>query len=394
MLLSEKNINDNLFIENLEEFNLEGKIISPNQIEKNQEIEILKENKLYNELIIERVEDIDLYTDIKDIINNFDIEIGDDIFYDELPKPEMEIEKLEEFSFINENYFKDGKIEKAEELEIIPEKKFIDFEIENNDCFIIEKENSINKEFEYNYDSMKKNNDNYFTPEKLSIIDSANFQIISIGIRELYQQKLQGFSIIKKEKDPNEIDNYKENFQKNEQNILDNNSYYNKNINTYNIQKNRIMKINKNYYDYDYNNDNIRKINTYKSQNYKTFIAFPTGNLECIDNLEISNGNIKINNGNFLEEKNNLFHYNNKTEINKNKNKNFLDINHNNLNNSFSNKYKSLPYNEINKYYTQSTPTKDENNQNKNDFKTLTEQRIYKRRIYRKEENKTSKKNN
>ena len=120
--------------------------------------------------------------------------------------------------------------------------------VEKNDFFIIEKDNSFYKELEYESDNIKKYS-NFFIPEKLSIIDAANFQIISIGIRELYQQKLQGFSIIKREKEPNGMDISEENYQKNSENNSNNYSYYN----NYNIQKNRIFKRNKNYYDYNYN---------------------------------------------------------------------------------------------------------------------------------------------
>ena len=394
-ILTEKNKNDTLFVGYVEKFNLEGKIIPINQIEKNKEIEILKGKKSVNcELKIEKVEDIYLYTDINELNKNLDIEIGEDIFYDEIQKPENEIIKLDEFSFIRENYFKNVLIEKAEEIELISERKsFTDFVIEKNDFFIIEKDNSFYKELEYESDNMKKYN-NFFIPEKLSIIDAANFQIISIGIRELYQQKLQGFSIIKREKEANGMDISEENYQKNSENISNNYSYYN----NYNIQKNRIFKRNKNYYDYDYNyyNDNNRKVNTYKSQNYKTFIAFPKGKLECIDNLNISNGNIKINIDNLSKEKNSFLsqNKNDKNEINENKSNNFIKDKHDNLNNSFSNKYNKFSYNKENQEYIMTTPTKKEDNQNKNDFKTFTEQRIYKKRIYKLEEVKANDKIN
>ena len=50
-----------------------------------------------------------------------------------------------------------------------------------------------------------KNKDSYIFSNN-TIVDTANFQIISVSIRELYQQRLQGFVIYKKEKEPNEIE--------------------------------------------------------------------------------------------------------------------------------------------------------------------------------------------
>jgi hypothetical protein len=52
---------------------------------------------------------------------------------------------------------------------------------------------------------LMKNKDSYIFTNN-TIVDTANFQIISLSIRELYQQRLQGFVIYKKEKEPNEIE--------------------------------------------------------------------------------------------------------------------------------------------------------------------------------------------
>ena len=125
------------------------------------------------------------------------------------------------------------------------------------------------------------------------IEDTANFQIISMSIRELYQQKLQGFSIIKREKELNEIEqdqyfsinneNCNEYINKSATNI---NKYYNK---TYDINKKRNIDINKNNYrEYNFN---TKTINTIISKNYKSFIALPKGNIEYIDPKEIFDEN-------------------------------------------------------------------------------------------------------
>ena len=124
-----------------------------------------------------------------------------------------------------------NKIQINDELEILPEpKQPINLVNENIDLFTIDNiEKPINKPqrikgFEiikkvkkprnryikleqFMIPANKKENKFRSIKNKNIIEDTANFQIISVSIRELYQQRLQGFTIYKKEKEPNEIEN-------------------------------------------------------------------------------------------------------------------------------------------------------------------------------------------
>jgi hypothetical protein len=430
IILSKKNINL-LEIDYLEQFNLDGKEIPILEIERNEEIELIKEKKLYSELnIIERVDNINFYNDVKFISDSLEIILGDDIFYDEITKPENEIQALEGFTLLNTKIFKDIIIESIEVLEIIPEQKsFNDFLIEKSDAFMIEKDISSEEKYEYMEEEYKKSKfynikkNNGFIPEKFEIIDTANFQIISIGIRELYQQRLQGFSIIRMEKELDEIglnedlSFYKKNKGYNTKNITNKNSYYyNKNTNfeTFDqIKKKKVYQRNITYNNY-YKNASARKVNTFRSKNYKTFIAFPKGNIEYIDNIDIFNENQNSNDNYYsdddISKRKKLFSKkpNKNNELDKEninnkvskrykskiliRNNNNISFNENNTNNSFNkpltDRYNKYSYNKIVKEYTQSTPKKIEDNENKNEYKTLTEQRVYRRKIYRFEEGK------
>ena len=136
---------------------------------------------------IEKKDDFYKYIDIKYKNDNLDIIPIDDIFYDEIPKQENEIEQLDYFSFIKEKkQFNENEIEKIKEIEIFSEKNEENFEYYLNKY----------KKIKYFYELENQN---------INIEETANFQIIAMSIRELYQQKLQGFSIIKKEKQPYEM---------------------------------------------------------------------------------------------------------------------------------------------------------------------------------------------
>ena len=430
IIVSEKKCNL-LEIDYLEEFNLDGKEIPIFEIERNEEIELIKEKKLYSELnIIERVDEINFYNEKKFNNDSLEIIMGDDIFFDEIQKPENEIQELEGFTLLNIKAFKDIIIESIEVLEIIPEEKpFIDFLIEKKDAFMIEKDISTREKYEYieeeykksKFYNFKKNND--FIPEKFEIVDTANFQIISLGIRELYQQRLQGFSIMRMEREKNEIELnddlsfYKKNYYYNTKNIQNKNSYYyNKNTNfeTFDqIKRKRVFQNNRTYNNY-YKNITKRKVNTFRSQNYKTFIAFPKGNVEYIDNIDIFNES-QNNNDNYysdddISKKKNTQpkNQNNKNEINNTninnkvkerfkskiliRNNNNISFNdNNNLNKSFTDRENKYSSKRTIKEYTQLTPKKIENYPNNNEYKTLTEQRVYRRKIYRFEEGKNVK---
>jgi hypothetical protein len=430
IIVSEKKCNL-LEIDYLEQFNLDGKEIPIFEIERNEEIELIKEKKLYSELnIIERVDEINFYNEKKFNNDSLEIIMGDDIFFDEIQKPENEIQELEGFTLLNIKAFKDIIIESIEVLEIIPEEKpFIDFLIEKKDAFMIEKDISTREKYEYieeeykksKFYNFKKNND--FIPEKFEIVDTANFQIISLGIRELYQQRLQGFSIMRMEREKNEIELnndltfYKKNYYYNTKNIQNKNSYYyNKNTNfeTFDqIKRKRVFQNNRTYNNY-YKNITKRKVNTFRSQNYKTFIAFPKGNVEYIDNIDIFNES-QNNNDNYysdddISKKKNTQpkNQNNKNEINNTninnkvkerfkskiliRNNNNISFNdNNNLNKSFTDRENKYSSKRTIKEYIQLTPKKIENYQNNNEIKALTEQRVYRRKIYRFEEGKNVK---
>ena len=376
------------------------------EIERNQELELLKEKKLY-------------------LNSELDIVIGEDIFYDEIPKPENEIQELERFSLLNKKTLVNAFIEKAGEIEIIPDKKiFADFFIENNGWFMIENTKANNEEFEYNEEYKKsqyfnkKKNINYYIPENYSIEDTANFQIISLNVRELYQQKLQGFCIIRREKEINEINtnNY---YSINNDNCccdnrnISNNNYYNSNKLDTNRHIKRKRIVYKNKIHNDYIDENIKYVNTIRSQNYKRFIAIPKSKIECISSDDIFNEN-KFRNENCYSEneslkgenllfnnknnKDNIINNNNIKKINerynskillKNNENNSLNENDNNiLNKSLANTHHNYFYSLTNNEYHKSIPIKINDDQYKDKYKTLTERRIFRRKIYRFEEGK------
>ena len=241
-----------------------------NEIQKDNEFIIEGEDlPLYE---IEKKDDFYNYIDIKYNNDDLDIKPIDDIFYYEIPKTENEIEQLNNFSLIKEKKsFNEKEIEKIKEIE---------FEL----LFEPKEEN-----FEYYLNKNKKTKTIHeFETNNINIEDTANFQIIAMSIRELYQQKLQGFSIIKKEKQPYEIQN--EIFFS-----ITKGNY--KEINT----NKKILKNNKFFsdsnYDYNYNDSNTKNINTVISKNNKTFIAYPKNEIKYINKQELFNeNNIQMDN--------------------------------------------------------------------------------------------------
>ena len=430
ILGQERNLN--LEVNEIENIILEGKENPIYEIENIEEIELIN-IKDYSEFnYIEKVDDF--YFLSKKKYNNLDIEIIDDIFYDEMPKPENEIEELELFSLINEKQLINYETEKTEDLEIIPEKNdFLDNLIEKNDSFIIinNKSNEEDSEYinkykkrKYNYEYNKLNNkNNNFISDNYDIEDTANFQIIAMNIREIYQQKLQGFSIIKKEKQPNKFvrEIYFSIFK-------ENNFYNDKNMSNMNLYKSNIYNINKNTKEYLYKTSNkkrtfiknkinfdcyksnVRNINTIISHNYKTFIAIPNHTIEYINPTQIFNENLNNNDMYYSEDEDfkrkKLFkkYKSNKKELNKNNinnkingrykskiilrknNYNNSENNNNNLNNSLVHKEKQFSNIQTERNYNISTPIKIKNRKNKSEYKPVSENRIYKRKIYRFEE--------
>lgn len=429
--------NLNLEVNEIENIILEGKENPIYEIENIEEIELINIKEYSDFNYIEKVDDF--YFLSKKKYNNLDIEIIDDIFYDEIPRPENEIEELELFSLINEKQLIKYEAEKIEDLEIIPDKNdFLDFLIEKNDSFIIinnksneEDSEYINKykkrKYNYEYQMKNKTNNNYIS-DNYDIEDTANFQIIAMNIREIYQQKLQGFSIIKKEKQPNKFvrEIYFSIFKEN------NFTFYNdKNISNMNLYKNNIYNINKNTNEYSYktinkdrkfirnkinfdnNKSNVRNINTIISHNYKTFIAIPNNTIEYINPTQIFNESINNNDMYYSEDEDfkrkKLFkkYKSGKKELNKNNINNEIngrykskiilrkynysnncENNNNNLNNSLVHKEKQFSniQTERNYNYNISTPIKIKNRKNKSEYKPVSENRIYRRKIYRFEE--------
>jgi len=338
---------------------------------------------------IERVNEFNNYPEIKYKNDDLDIILNEDIFYDELPKPENyieQIESLEYLSSIKEKVFNNNEIEKKEALEIIPEKNE-----ENIECI------NKYKKAKYIYEFDNKN---------INIENEANFQIIAVSIRELYQQKLQGFSIIKKEKYPNQISRElsfmilsENNFNINHNSKVIIDTYNNKEIN----KSKKILKNNNKFY-HDYNNQNTKKINTIISKNYRTFIAYPKKEIEYINPKEIfMNENSNKNNNGFdelyhsgdesLDKKNYLYKtymYNN-NEINKRyKTKILLRKGNNDNSNSNINKKHILSFHTTNKNNIISTPEKIKKVENKysSENKTYDDNRLIRRKIYRFEEGK------
>ena len=391
IIFLEEKLRMNLEMENLDEILIKGKEKALYNIEQIEEIILISENKkkLFSENKIEKVDNISLYTNIEYYNNKLDIEIKDDIFYDEIPRPENEIEELEGINYLKEKKLANFLIEKKESLMI-----------ERSDSYE-EEENQI--EYTKKYKQIKNNLDDII---EYIIEDTANFQIISMSIRELYQQKLQGFSIIKREKELNEIEqdqyfsinneNCNEYINKSATNI---NKYYNK---TYDINKKRNIDINKdNYREYNFN---TRTINTIISKNYKSFNALPKGNIEYIDPKEIfdenKNNELYLSGDESSKRKkiyNNVYQRNiNTSEINNDINKRYNSKILLSKNNYYNNnqiydlnnkpKEKEYSFNQTEKKYYKSTPTKINDNQTKSEYTTFSVNRIHKRKIYRFEE--------
>ena len=388
--------NVQLFIEptkKIQELNIEYQdSISLNEIPKNNIIyEIQKDNEFIIEgeniplYEIEKVDDFYNYIDIKYQNDNLDIKPIDDIFYDEIPKTENEIEQMDYFSLIKEKKsFNENEIAKIKdiEIEILPEQK------EENCEYDINKY----KKTKYIYELENQN---------IDIEETANFQIIAMSIRELYQQKLQGFSIIKKEKQPYEMQ--KEIFFSiSTGNINNIGQYSTVNIDKYKIKEiygdKKILKNNKVYYDYNYNYSNTKNNNTVISKNYKSFIAYPKNEIKYINHKEIFNeNNYQINNYDIfrsgdesIDKKNYLFktYMNNNNEINKRYNNKIISRKNNNSNNSYIPKRNTLSFNTMDNKSIQSTPKKINKYQYNSEYKTFTDSRLIRRKIYRFEEGK------
>ena len=377
-----------------------GLIKPENSIEQNVQL-IIEPTRNIQELYIEYQDSITLYEISKNI---YEIHEDDKFIIEGEDLPLYEIEKVNEFYNYTDMKFKndDLDIEQLEYVALIKEKLFTKNEIEKIEEFeIIPEQNEEN--FEYNMYKYKKSKYIYeLENQDITIEDTANFQIIAMSIRELYQQKLQGFSIFKKEKKPNEIQN--EIFFSI---LTEKNSYINENeklkfdkSNNNKINKSKkIIKNNKVYYDYNYNNSNVKTINTVISKNNKTFIAYPKKEIEYINTKEIFNENShKYTNNDLFHsedesiEKKNYFmktYTNNNNEINKRyKSKILLRKSNNDSNNSYIPRKNILSFNTKDKINIQTTPKKIQKYQYNSEYKSFTGNKLNKRKIYRFEEGK------
>ena len=209
--------------------------------QKTSEFQLLKKTKIKPKNKIQKRDNINLYSNIKTKNNKLDIEFGDEIFIEKILKPENKAQRLKGFDILKKQK-PINIIQLSDAVEILPEPKqplelicqkgdlftidhYIkklknkaqrvgEFEIIKNikkdknrcqklDGFVIKSNKNLIKNNFFTFDNNNTENDN---DNDNIIVNTANFQIISVSIRELYQQKLQGFVIYKKEKEPNEIE--------------------------------------------------------------------------------------------------------------------------------------------------------------------------------------------
>jgi len=204
-----------------DEIYIEEKERPINRMQRIQEIKILKKSKPKNlkqkitdfqflkkvkpKNTIQKRDDIYLYSNIKQNKELFlDVEFGDEIFIGKVLKPENKSQRLKGFSILKKPKPLNS-IQIRDEIQILP-KEIKPLKLKgpkgNN--------NKLQKLAEFMIKpiikQMKDKNSNSNNYSNNTIVDTANFQIISVSIRELYQQRLQGFVIYKKEKEPNEIE--------------------------------------------------------------------------------------------------------------------------------------------------------------------------------------------
>ena len=371
--------NDEMFIEEMEkpinkiqraeEIKIYKKPKIKNIKQKASELQILKKVKPKNK--IQKCENINLYSKPKNKNNNNNIEIyfGDEILLESLIKPTNKMKRLNSFNLLKKQKQKPiNKIQVRDEIELLS-KPIQNLIYEQNELFTIwpiEKAKNIPQRIN-EYEIIKKVKkpkiiykklENFFIKptvthhkEENIIADTANFQIISVSIRELYQQRLQGFTIYKKEKELYEIENnynfiimrdydpllnrnnwdylyiQKEDFSflptHNEIKLRNENqddflieansqiSEYKENINDTITNskeftgeycrfcggKKRISEHNSNYEcniiktkneNNNYRYENKNNLNVVKSSTYKTLLAVPKNEIDYINNIEIS----------------------------------------------------------------------------------------------------------
>lgn len=185
-------------MQRIQEIKILKKARPKNMKQKITDFQFLKKVKPKNK--IQKRNDIYLYSNItqkKDLF--LDVEFLDEIFIEKVLKPENKPQRLKGFNILK-NPKPLNSIEFGDEIQILlkPIKPLKLMSKKGNN-------NKLQKliEFMIKPDKNQISNKNI---NSFSIVDTANFQIISVSIRELYQQRLQGFVIYRKEKEPNEIE--------------------------------------------------------------------------------------------------------------------------------------------------------------------------------------------
>ena len=209
--------NDEMIIEGLEkplntiQRTQEVKIIKKPKIkikntkQKSSEFQILKKAKPKQKNRIQKNDSVNIYPEQKllPIKNDYEIVFGDEVIILQI-EPNNEIQSLKGFNILKKKKpLNEIEIQINEEIQILPRKK-----ISKNQA---QRANALSRcqkveEFIIKPKQIKLQNINKKKITENIIDNTANFQIISVCVRELYQQRLQGFVIYKKDKEPNEIE--------------------------------------------------------------------------------------------------------------------------------------------------------------------------------------------
>ena len=209
--------------------------------QRTQEVKILKKPKMKN--IKQRTADFQLLKKFKfksikpknriQKKDNINIYPKDELFIEKILKQDNKIQRLNGFDILKQ-LKPQNEIQINEEIEIIPQpKKPLQLIYQKNDLFTIDKYRRKSNNNIYKCDGFEivkkikqkpiniyqkvsrffvEGNEKYINNKKNNnisnniIVKNENFQIISVSIRELYQQRLQGFMIYKLEKEPYEME--------------------------------------------------------------------------------------------------------------------------------------------------------------------------------------------
>ena len=345
---------------------------------KSSEFSILKKIKPKQKNKIQKNDSIKIYPEPKQNLKNTNLEIyfGDELYIEnnfKQNKPNNKIEKLKGFNILKyKKPLNKIEIQIGDEIEILPKEKIINNKPQRTCLFEIIKKNKkkriLNKcqkieNFIIKPKQNKLKNMNMIKKNKEENIieNTSNYQIISVSIRELYQQRLQGFVIYKKDKEPNEIEkNYSFIIEKEYDALLArpiwDNLFIQKedfiimpSINNYNINMNNRSKLTNEVQD-----DFLIEAN---SQNSKYKENYINDSFTNINSKDLSVDICRKCGGQKVYENNYSYRYRNNINIMKSKNGNnsYKQINNISSNNNEGNVIKSklyktllaLPQNEI-----------------------------------------------